>query len=546
MHMKRVANLILASVIIVSTTSCASRIYNRSPEARGSGAELSADTTNSTTDSATTDDGRDVRSADIPRHPSRIEFPELDWEIPLGASYRQQLSTGMVTYIAEDHELPYAKVGGYIKTGSILDPAGKEGLGDLYARMLRTGGTEMFAPDTLDELVERLAIDIGFSVKETNMQFSASYLSEYSDTALLVLRQMLFSPRFDENKLEKEKAIMIQQIRHRFDNPEPVLSVAYQQTFYPEQPNSRLSTIESVGSITVEDLKNYHNQVMFAANMIVSASGDFEKEEMEKYLQSFESKEQKQPVFPEIHHNPNVKATFVHKDINQAYVRMGLPIFSRPHPDYYPVSMLNLILGGGGFSSRLATRIRSDEGLTYSIYSNAGSNYTYPDTWYINFFTSQQTTNKAIAYILQEIRRLLKDGVTDEEMENARKVLIDGLPSMFRSPGDIVETYAFNEYIGRDENHFRVYPEKLHAITREDIMRVADTYLKPDSLTYTIVGDSTALLNQQAVDGFSIGELSPMKLISDAELVATPQTPQTPATQSPQKTRQRKKSGSYE
>ncbi len=516
--MKIAANMILAGVILASLANCTSSIYQRSPQTgQSSDKEVRSDTVavSETTASA---DTQDNRSADIPKHPSQLDFPTLDWEIPMGAPYRQELSSGMVTYIAEDHELPYARIDGYIKTGSLLDPQGKEGLGDLYTRLLRTGGTQMFSPDSLDQLVERLAIGVGFSMKETNMQFEISYLSEYADTATLVLKQMLLHPRFDTQKLEKEKAIMIQQIRHRFDNPEPVLSAAYQKTFYPGQPNSRLATIESVSSITVEDLHEYHSRVIFPSNMIVAASGDFEKKNIIEYLESYEIESKQVPEFPEITNTPAVKATFVNKNINQAYVRMGLPIFSRPHPDYYPVSVLNMILGGGGFSSRLATRIRSDEGLTYSIYSRAGSNYTYPDTWFINFFTKQQSTNKAIAYTLQEIRRLLKEGVTDKEIENAKKVLIDGLPSMFRSPADIVETYAFNEYYGREQNHFKVYPEKVYAIEREDLMRVAEKYLNPDNLTYTIVGDSAVLMNLEPVDGFSIGQLSPMNVISDADL----------------------------
>ncbi|MBN1306707.1 MAG: insulinase family protein, partial [Chitinispirillaceae bacterium] len=104
-------------------------------------------------------------------------------------------------------------------------------------------------------------------------------------------------------------------------------------------------------------------------------------------------------------------------------------------------------------------------------------------------------------------RNLVEHGVTDEELASAKSTLIDELPSMFRSPDDIVSTYGWNEYYHRAPDHFRIYPDKLRAITREDIARVAQQYLNVDSMTVTVVGDTTAILHLKA-DGFSLAKLS--------------------------------------
>ncbi len=459
----------------------------------------------------------------IPRHPRKLEYAALDWEIPLGAPYRVTLENGLRLYIAEDHSLPLIEIKGYVRTGSMLDPKGKEGLGALATRLMRTGGSERFSPDTLDALVERLAMNISFNLTESHLEFDASFLSEYADTGFMLLEQMLFYPAYDSGRVEKERQLLIQSIKHRFDNPEPTLAAAYEKVMYPGQPNSRLATEQSAAAITRDDLLAFHQRAIRTEQTVVAASGDFDAKSVKAQLtETFPPADTAAaPVaFPDITIDPGSTLTLVHKPISQAYVRIGLPLFARPHPDYYPMSLVNLILGGGGFTSRLATRVRSDEGLTYSIYSHAGSNYTYPATLYINFFTKHQTANRAIAIILEELERFLEKGITDAELHNARQVMIEGLPSSFRSPADIVETYAWNEFYGRSDDHYRVYPDKLRALTKKDLMAAAKKHLNPEALTYVVVGDTTKILNGDGARGFSLSAIRDRVVLTPEELAS--------------------------
>jgi zinc protease len=208
----------------------------------------------------------------------------------------------------------------------------------------------------------------------------------------------------------------------------------------------------------------------------------------------------------------------VHKKINQAYVMLGLPLFKRPDTAYYPISLFNLILGGDGFTSRLGTSVRSDAGLTYSIYSSAESNYVYPATFYISFFTGHATVNKAIAITLREVQKILRDSVTAKEIADGKKVLIDGLPSMFRSKEDIVETYAWNEYYGRPDSIFMEYPARINALTRREVTAAAAKYLKPDAFTYIIVGDTSELFKAEKAEGFCVKELPQITIITPETL----------------------------
>ena len=173
-----------------------------------------------------------------------------------------------------------------------------------------------------------------------------------------------------------------------------------------------------------------------------------------------------------------------------------------------------MVLGGESFTSRLGTKIRSDEGLTYSIYSIAESNYFYPGTFFIEFFTKSETTSRAIALSLEEVRRIKTSGITAEELEHAKRILIDGFPSMFRSAEDIVENYADNEYLKRPLDHFTAYPDKISAITAGDIQAMAKKYLDPSAFSFVVVGDTSAIFKSDTVQGFSLRNLRPSKYVA--------------------------------
>lgn len=459
-----------------------------------------------------------AKTSKPPRHPQQLSYPELQWNVPLGTNYRQVLDNGMVAYIAEDHQLPLVEITGHVKAGSLFDPQGKEGLGSLTTTLLRTGGTQEFSAETLDALIDLYALQIGFSLKESILEFKAVFLADYTDNALEILEQMLYHPTFEEERFTKEKTTFLQRIRHRFDTPQPILAVAYEKAMYPNGSNSRIPTKESVESITRDDCIGYHKGLFSSENIILAVSGDFDTKEMSSKLAKMFPKAQAigDSISVSITPRPESRGILVDKDISQAYIRMGLPFVQRPHPDYYPMSVLNLILGGSGFTSRLGQKIRSDEGLTYSIHSQAGSNYTYPATIYISFHTKTESASRAVDLSLKEIQRLREEGITDEELANAKATLIDGFPSMFRSPTDIVTTYAWSEYYGRSEDHFKVYPEKIDALTKKEVEEVARKYLHPDSLTYVVVGPADEILKQN--DGFSFDSLSPRRTISPDSL----------------------------
>lgn len=459
----------------------------------------------------------------IPKHPSKIEYKDFNWEPPLGSPYRKTLKNGLKTYIASDKKVPLVTIKGYINGGSLNDPDGLEGLASFTSKLMRTGGTVKFSSDSLDELIDRHAMSFSVGASGTMISFSATFLSQHTDLALDILNQMLFHPTFDSLRIEKERAITLSALEHRFDNPEPVLSVAWSKTMYPEMVNSRLTTKKSISSITTKEMKNFHSNIFKTSNMLVAVSGDFDEKIMTKKLTSTfpKSKGKKETnTFPEIKASQKSRFVIIHKEITQAYIKIGLPLIKRPHPDYYPLSVFNYVLGGGGFTSRLGQSIRSDRGLTYSIRSSAGSNYFYPALFSIGLFTKSESVNEALVEIKNEVNKLLKEGITKEELDKTTTVLLGSLPSMFRSKDNIVDTYAWNEYHKRSDDHFRVYDDKLHALTPDKVNEVARKWLKPEELTIVIIGDTTELFKAETYNNFSIKDVKSKKIFTQDLLEA--------------------------
>ncbi|MBN1307584.1 MAG: insulinase family protein, partial [Chitinispirillaceae bacterium] len=226
------------------------------------------------------------KSAAIPVHPSKLVYDSLDWVVPLGDPYRSELKSGCVAYIAEDSLLPLVAITAYIRHGSLADPPGKEGLAALFSTMLRSGGTKKFPADTLDDLIDLLALRLRFSAGETQCTFSGSFLAEYVDNAFVILEELFFKPVFDEKKLEKERKIMLEAIRHRFDNPGPTLKTAFEKCTYPGQPSSRLSSESSIKKIARSDLVELHRRIFTPNNIIFCIAGKFNRDSMKTRLEN--------------------------------------------------------------------------------------------------------------------------------------------------------------------------------------------------------------------------------------------------------------------
>lgn len=439
----------------------------------------------------------------IAPHPRDLVYKDRDYTPPQAKDYRHVLSNGVVAYIAEDHDFPLFNISITVRTGSYLEPADKIGLADMTGSLMRSGGTKNLSPAEFDEEVDFLAASIGSGIGDTQGSAGASSLSKDIDRVLELLFDMLKNPAFDEERIDLAKAQALQGMKRRNDSTGSIEGREWSRLMRGDSHfSSKQQTQAHLESITREDMMDFHNRYYHPRNFIISASGDFDTKELlaklEAHMKDWEGAGSMVAPVPKPEHalKPGVYA--VHKDgVNQGRVAIGHLGTTRDNPDRYALTVMNDILGGGGFTSRIMSRVRSDEGLAYSAGSSYQLGVYYDGLFRAGFQSKSHTCTQAAQIVLDEINRIRTEEVTDEELNTAKQSMIESFPETFSTPARIVSTFASDEYTGRDPNFWNEYRDGIEAVTKADVMRVAKKYLNPDQLVILMVGDTEVLLKSE-------------------------------------------------
>ncbi len=436
----------------------------------------------------------------IPSHPRELKFPPLVFQPPAREPYRHVLSMGTVAYLVEDHDLPLINVSVLVRVGSYLDPPGKEGLAALTGSQMRAGGAGSRTAEEFDEAADFLAAQISSSIGSTQGTASLNCLAKDIDEALDLFFDMLRSPRFQEDRLALAKSQILQEMHRRNDSTAAIESREWGRLIYgPDHFTNRYSTKASIEAITRDDLVSFHRRYYHPGAFIFAVSGDFKTAEMkarlDARLRGWEIVRDPLPEIPRPTHSPTPGVYAVHKaDVNQGRVSIGHLGAMRDIPDYYALSIMNDILGGGGFTSRIMARVRSDEGLAYSAGSNFGFGVYYPGTFRCFFQSKSATVAQAIEIVLQEINRLRTTLVSADELETAKNYAIETFPRFFSTAAQIAGTFAQDEFTRRPADFWQTYRDRIRAVTADDVRRVAEKYLHPDQLVILVVGNLDDIL----------------------------------------------------
>src|SRR6266704_916332 len=372
----------------------------------------------------------------IPRRPEKLTFPPLVYEPPAPEAFRVTLRAGPVAYVATDRQLPLVNIAVFARAGDYLDPAGREGLAELTGYLLSRGGTKAKTAEELDERRAFLAAHLDSAVGETQGSVRLNLLSKDLAEGLAILRDVLSAPRFQDDKIVLRKQQMLQDMKERNDESAAIEGrergfLAFGEKFWA----NRYSTAASVKSITRADLENFHQQGFYPSNFIVAVNGDFDRDQMVQKLEALfaDWPFTGQPPAP----IPTTTAFaapgiyLVDKDVNQGRVAMMLPGILRDDPDYFAVMVMNDILGGGGFTSRIVNRVRSDEGLAYSAFSSFPGGVYYPLTFTAGFQSKSRTVAYAASIVRTEMKRICSETVGDDELATSRNGFVDRFPRSF-------------------------------------------------------------------------------------------------------------------
>ena len=409
----------------------------------------------------------------------------------------RKLSNGMTLYLIEDHELPVFDINGLVKTGTIYDPKDKIGLASIFASVMRSGGTISREPDALNDELESMAALVEVSMSPEFGSVSLSTMAEDIEKGLEIFADVLRNPAFRQDKLDLRKQQAIEAIRRRNDNPIQLAWRNFSAILYgKDHPFGWYSEIETVESITVDDLKAFHSKYYHPNNIMLSITGDFETEklikQLEKVFAGWIMNNTDYPNIPpvEISYTPSVN--HIQKNLPQTTMLIGhLGIKRTPDfADFFALRVMNDILGEGGFTSRLMKQVREKHGLAYMVGSLMQTSlYTNPGEWFAYCGSSSEKTAKALSLIIDIIREIREKPVSDEELQLTKDSLINSFVFGFESSSQIAFQQMMLAYREFDPNFLKTYTDNIAKVTAEDVQAVAQKYLHPDGLTIVTVGN---------------------------------------------------------
>ncbi|MDX1583486.1 MAG: pitrilysin family protein, partial [Thermoanaerobaculia bacterium] len=347
-------------------------------------------------------------SGNVPESWKEIDAPPLR-SFEIQQPKRVELENGLVIFLQEDHELPLTRGILIIRGGSRDEPEAKRGLTGIYGQAWRTGGTESMTGDEMDEFLETRAAMVETSADIDSTSVSWDSLSEDFDDVFPLVVDLLNNPAFREEKIDLAKNQMNTGIARRNDNPIGIAGREARKLVYGDlSPYARVPEYDTVAAVTRDDLVSWHTATVHPNNMIVGITGDFDSDEMERKIREAFGEMPEGPVVdvPDVEVEMAEPGIYLveKEDVTQSNIRVVQPGVLRSNPDYFAIRVMNEIFGGG-FSARLFSSIRSDQGLAYSVGGGIGSAYDHPGMFSISMGTKSGSTLQAIEALYGEIEK---------------------------------------------------------------------------------------------------------------------------------------------
>ncbi len=397
---------------------------------------------------------------------------------------------GIEAWLVRDSAVPLIAVDFAFVGGSEQDPAGKAGLANLAAGLLDEGAGPLDAKTFRDRL-ERKAIEIGFRAGRDYLRGTMRTLKENRDEAFDYLRLALNAPRFDADAVERIRTQVLAQLRRNTTNPNDIAGRTWWLAAFPNHPYGQppSGTLESVATITTDDLKAYARNVLAREFVKIGIVGDIDAETagalLDRTFGTLPAKAELRPV-SNVAPQGMGRRIVVDLDVPQAVVNFGGLGVTRADPDFIAAYILNHILGGGSFSSRLYREVREKRGLAYGV-SGTLAWYRHAAVMLGGTATRADATRESLEVIQAEFQRMASEGPTEEELAKTKAYLkgsyVLGLDTSSKIAAQLVQIQIDDlgiDYIDRR-------PALIDAVTLEDTKRVAKRLLDA-GLLVTVVG----------------------------------------------------------
>jgi zinc protease len=403
---------------------------------------------------------------------------------------------GIEAWLVEEHRIPFLSMRFAFRGGAALDPEGKDGLAELVSGMLNEGAGDLDAL-AYQKAIEDNAIRLGFDAGLDEFAGTLETLTERRERAFELLAIALAAPHFDAEPLERVRAQLISGLVRETKNPNTVAQHIWHRAVFGDHPYARSpsGSIASVESLSAADLREFAANRFTRDRLVLGVAGDIDAETLGRLLdETFGGLPATGAATDVADIVPGAVGEVLIERMPQpqSVVMWGQRGLKRDDPDYYAAYVMNHILGGGGFSSRLTEEVREKRGLAYGVYS-----YLAPRDHAALYLGGVATQNERVAESIEVIRaefaRMRDDGVSADELSDAKTYLTGSFPLRLDSNSEIASMLVGMQIAELGIDYLEHRQGLIESITLDDIQRVAAALIDPDSFTIVVVGDPAAI-----------------------------------------------------
>lgn len=397
---------------------------------------------------------------------------------------------GITAWLVKDPSIPFTALELRFRGGTSLDAPGKRGAIHLMTGLLEEGAGDLKARPYAREL-EALAASFGYDSSSDSVSVSARFLSENRDQALALLRSTLLEPRFDQEAIDRVRAQVISSLKSAEKDPDEIAVATYRRLAFGDHPygSSGSGTIDSVTALTRDDMIAAHKAVFARDRLFVGAVGDITEQELGILLDNLllDLPETGAPIPGPAEYTLGGGVTVVDFDTPQSVAVFSQRGIERDDDDFFAAYVLNQVLGGGSFESRLMTEVREKRGLTYGVYS-----YLSPRDLVATYRGGVSSANDRIAEAIKVIRdewaKMAENGMTQKELDDAKTYLTGAYPLRFDGNARIAGILVGMQMQDLPIDYITTRNAKVEAVTLDDVNRVAAELLDPAGLRFIVVG----------------------------------------------------------
>jgi len=426
------------------------------------------------------------------KHYKELAYPPLR-ELVVPDVKRVDLPNGLALYLLEDRSLPKVEGVMLIRTGSRLEPGDKVGLVSILGQVIRTGGSTSRSGEEVDRLLENAGASVETRIGTSSGSASLFALEEDLPLVLEILADLVRNPALPEDKIELAKVQERTSIARRNDDVSDIAGREFAKLLYgADSPYAAVPEYSTIEAVTREDLAAFHRRYFQPNRVLLGLWGDFDSEAVrglvERHFGSWANGTPPSDPAPRVDAAKARTIAFVEKDdVNQTQIRIGHLGGRIDDPDYFAMSVVAEILGGG-FSSRLFQTIRTQRGLAYHASARWGAAYDYPGIFVASSSTKSESTVETIRGIVEEIERISREPVTEEELRLAKDGILNSFVFNFDGKGEIVGRLMTYDYYGYPRDFLQTYQKSVERVTVEDVQRAAAKHLRPENLVVLAVG----------------------------------------------------------